>query len=71
MNDPFEITLAHVRELSENATLRPSPLKLRCIPWQPFVCRPEDVYAKRIHEKIEMAWLLAKLSSEFRNHQAL
>jgi hypothetical protein len=66
-----EITLALVRDYSENATLRPSPLKLRYIPWQPFVCRPVDVYAKRIQDKIEMAWLLEQMSGEFRNQRAL
>jgi len=65
-----ENTLALVRDYSENATLRPSPLKLRCVPWQPFVCRPVDVYAKRIHDKIEIAGLLAKMSSEFHGQQS-
>ena len=33
----FETTLAAVRELSERATLRPAPNKLRCVPVQTYV----------------------------------
>jgi hypothetical protein len=32
----YEATLGVVRELSENATLRPSPFVLRCIPFQEY-----------------------------------
>ena len=36
----FQITLAAVRELSENATLRPAPNKLRCVPVRTYVAPP-------------------------------
>ena len=36
----FETTLAFVRELSENATLRPAPNKLRCVPVRTYVAPP-------------------------------
>jgi hypothetical protein len=35
-----EATLAAVRELSENATLRPAPRGLRCVPLVPYTAPP-------------------------------
>ncbi|MGA3266833.1 MAG: hypothetical protein ABSE16_08420 [Verrucomicrobiota bacterium] len=36
----FDTVLAEVRELSENATLRPAPRVLRWRAWKPFELRP-------------------------------
>ena len=36
----FEHTLACVRELSENATVRPAPKILRCVPLTEFMVPP-------------------------------
>lgn len=40
MKTNFETTLSAVRELSENAMLRPAPNKLRCVPLQAYVVPP-------------------------------
>ena len=51
MNLDFEIeaarTLATVRELSENATLRPAPRVLCCVPVQTCALRPVQVWKLR------------------------
>jgi len=44
---PYEKTLASVRELSENATLRPAPRVLRCVPVREFVCPPRPKWMVR------------------------
>lgn len=36
----YEATLAAVREMVENATLRPAPKQLRCIPIKSIVLQP-------------------------------
>jgi len=40
MKTDFESTLAIVRELSENATLRPAANKLRCVPLRAYAAPP-------------------------------
>lgn len=58
-------TLTAVRELSENAMLRPAPKKLRCIPVQTRVLGPANAFKARIDEKLGIALLLAQMSREF------
>lgn len=50
----YEATLAAVRELSENATLRPPPRKLRCLPFQ-----------ERIELQPLPAWKARKFIADF------
>ena len=59
----YEITLGQVRELSENATLRPAPRVLRCIPWTAFVCHPVDAFKQRLDRKLQIRVLLDSLSA--------
>ena len=40
----FDAALATVRELSENATLRPAPRRLRWVPLQAFALTPQPVW---------------------------
>ena len=51
METNFEIeaarSLASVRELSENATLRPAPNKLRTIPLRTFVIQPVPEWKRK------------------------
>jgi hypothetical protein len=55
-----------VRDYSEHATLRASPLQLRCIPWRPFELRPINALAKRILDRAHVHELLERLSTEHR-----
>ena len=67
MNIDLEIesarTLSTVRELSENATLRPAPNTLRCVPWQEFALLPVSAFKVRINKKIAIRVLLDSLSN--------
>jgi hypothetical protein len=69
--DPYESVLALVRDYSERATLRPSPLRLRCSPLQERVCTPFKVSALRIQDRISVALMLQQMSREYRrNHRS-
>lgn len=47
ISDNFEATLAAVRELSENATLRPAPRRLRTIPLRTLVIQPVPEWKRK------------------------
>ena len=50
----FEATLTVVRELSENATLRPAPRVLRCVPVPAtYILQPVPVWKRRYFQIIE------------------
>ena len=67
-NLQYEITLQQVRELSECATTRPAPRKLRCIPvithvrLRPYIWTPPE-----LDERTKTRMLLAELSREYRS----
>jgi hypothetical protein len=61
-SNDYETTLAAVRELSEKATLRPSPFKLRCVPWSEFTCHPVNAFQKRMDRKLEIRLLLDEIA---------
>ena len=63
---PEETTLALVRELSENATLRPAPRKLHCEPWVPFCIHPVNQLKKKLDMRIHIALVLAEMGRSLR-----
>jgi hypothetical protein len=58
-----ELTLAKVRELSENATLRPAPNKLRCLPLQTFSLQPIPLWKRQRVALLELSAALARHST--------
>lgn len=59
----FETILARVRELSENATLRPAPNMLRCVPWRPFEIKAVDAFKQRMDRKIKIRMMLSEMAA--------
>ena len=57
--------LAHVRELSERATLRPSPYALRCIPFAAPVLQHVSALKQRLDRRVQISILLNEMSSAF------
>ena len=55
----YATTLAIVREYSELATLRPSPLRLRCVPYKEFVLVPVPAWRRRATRLAELAEAMA------------
>jgi len=63
---PEETTLALVRELSENATLRPAPRKLHCKPWVPYCIHPVNRLKEKLDMRIHIALVLAEMGRSLR-----
>lgn len=61
-NRLYESTLATVRELSENATLRPAPRKLFCLPLQAFRLKPIPKWKREMIMLRELAATAAYLA---------
>lgn len=60
----YTATLERVRELSENAMLRPAPRKLHCVPVREFVLKPVSIAAKRIFGRIQVALLVEEIARD-------
>lgn len=60
---PYQRTLGRVREFSERATLRPSPLRLRCVAWQPFRVCPVNAFVQRMNRKVQIRLLLDEIAA--------
>ena len=61
------ITLAAVRDLSENACTRPAPRQLRCIAWTPFRLTPVSALRVKLEARIHVQMLLAEMSRDYQH----